>query len=256
MYVNDSAKFVSIAETLLRQKGRVTDFRNLGFSGGTLADYVQLGPSIIARYHSAKVVIQLTATDFGPESFDTKRVNYFVRESSGSLALRHRNAPVGPPSTGARFKHYLALINYLQMRYLTIAEWRAEHSTVKNTTNDTRGAEVTQDTIVAEMDLLRQAYKTIPVILLILPRVPRIQSGTVVNVDPAHEQFLKIIANSVRGVPGWQIVDPQPGFRDLVQGGDLPRGFLNTRPGSGHLNTSGHRIVGQYLARAIASDRP
>ena len=191
-HVNDSAKFVSIAETLLRQKGRVADFRNLGFSGGTLADYVQLGPSIIARHHPAKVVIQLTAADFGPESFDTTRVNYFVRESSGSLALRHRNAPVGPPTMGARIKHYSALVNYLQMRYLTIAEWRAEHSTVKNTTNNISGAEVTQDTIVAKMDLLRRSYETTPVIPLILPRIPRIQSRAVITVNQAHEQFVKI----------------------------------------------------------------
>ena len=254
--VDDASKFVSVAEASLRDRGKIIDLHNLGFSSGTMADYVQLGPSVIARYRPIAVVIQLTAADFGPEAFDTTRVNHFVRKSNGSLILSHLDAPVSSPSLGARVKHASALVNYLHMRYLTIAE-RTAQKPDKNRDGNTIFAVRAQHTIAAQLDLLQHAYAVTPVILLILPTVPRIQSGGIATVDPAHEEILQAIQSSLHGVAAnWRIVDPSPGFRQLAEGGELPRGFLNTRPGSGHLNASGHRIVGEFLATAISSVLP
>jgi hypothetical protein len=254
--VDDASKFVSVAETDLLAQGKRFDLHNLGFSGGTMADYVQLGPSITARYHPIAVVIQLTAADFGEESFDMTRVNYFVRASNGLLKLIHRDASVGSPSLGARVKHVSALINYLHMRYLTIAERKAGGTNTNRNGNTAATVEINRDAITAQLDMLQRAYAGTRVILLILPTVPRIQSGGISTMDPAHEQLLQIIRNLPSGAVGWQIVDPLPAFRQLPGHSELPRGFLNTRPGSGHLNVSGHRIVGKLLAEAIESVRP
>ena len=128
LQVDDAAKFVSVAETELRRRGRLFDPRNLGFSGGTMADYVQLGPSIMSRYHPAVLVIQLSSADFGPETFDSSHVNHFAREPDGSLRLVHLDMRVGPPSLGARLMHASALVNYSQLRYLRIAERRGTRS--------------------------------------------------------------------------------------------------------------------------------
>jgi hypothetical protein len=122
---------VSVAETALRRRGRLFDLRNLGFSGGTIADYVRLGPSIMSRYHPAVLVIQLSSADFGPETFDPSHVNHFARETDGSLRLAHLDMRVGPPSLGARLKHASALVNYSQLRYLRIAERRG-HPRARN----------------------------------------------------------------------------------------------------------------------------
>ena len=88
-------------------------------------------------------------------------------------------------------------------------------------------------------------------ILLILPFVPRIASGNIVTVDPEYERLLSTIRPAIRDKPGWQLVDPLPDFQRLLGHGVLPRGFQNTRPGSGHLNVVGHRAVAELLAEAI-----
>jgi lysophospholipase L1-like esterase len=254
--VDDDAKFVSVAEKILRSHGRTVDLRNLGFSGGTMADYAQLGPAIISRYHPVAVVIQLTAADFGAESFDTTRVNHFVRAPNGSLVLMHQNVPVSSPSLGARLKHVSALVNYLQMRYLTIAERRAHGSSANHDGSSASASGAERGTIPEQINLLQRAYTGTPVIFLLLPTLPRIESGRIVMFDPAQEQLLMTLRNSLSDVSGWQIADPLPAFRQLASQGELPRGFLNTRPGTGHLNTSGHQVVGELLARAIESVRP
>jgi len=256
LQVDDAAKFVSVAETDLRRRGRTFDLRNLGFSGGTMADYVRLGPSIIARYHPAILVIQLSPADFGPETFDPGHVNHFIRAGDGSLRLMHLDAHVGKPSLGARVKHASALVTYIQVRYLKIAE-RTSHESATNREGDAAPHEVIPfDTVPAQLNLLRHAYPGLPVILLVLPFVPRIESGTIVAADPDYEKLLDIMRTALHDVPEWHVVDPLPQFRELEQRGKLPRGFVNTRPGSGHLNAAGHRIVGDLLAAAIDKARP
>ena len=42
-----------------------------------------------------------------------------------------------------------------------------------------------------------------------------------------------------------------PEFQQLLSTGYLPRGFLNTSPGVGHLNKYGNEVVGRLLAKAI-----
>ena len=243
LQVDDAAKFVSRAETNLRRRGRTFDLRNLGFSGGTMADYVRLGPSIIGRYHPAMLVLQLSPGDFGPETFDPGHVNHFIRAADGSLRLVHLDAQVEQPSFGARVKHASALVTYIQQRYLKIAE-RASPRPVPQET-------IPFDTVPTQLDLLRRAYPGLPVILLVLPFVPRLESGTIVTVDTDYEKLLGIMRTALRDTPDWHVVDPLPEFRELQQEDKLPRGFANTRPGTGHLNAAGHRIVGDLLAEAI-----
>jgi hypothetical protein len=256
LQVDDAAKFVSVAETNLRRRGRTFDLRNVGFGGGTMADYVRRGSSIIARYHPAMLVIQLSPADFGSETFDPSHVNHFIRTGDGSLRLVHLDAQVGQPSIGARVKHASALVTYIQLRYLKIAERASLRSTPTREGDAAPHEIVSFDTVPAQLDLLRRAYPDLPVILLVLPFVPRLESGTIVAADSDYEKLLEIMRAALRDTPDWHVIDPLPKFRELLQRGQLPRGFANTRPGSGHLNAAGHRIVGDLLAEAIVNARP
>src|SRR5512143_2260774 len=46
LQVNDKEKYVSVAETILHQRGIQADLHNLGASGRSLADYVYIAPAI------------------------------------------------------------------------------------------------------------------------------------------------------------------------------------------------------------------
>jgi len=256
LQVDDATKFVSVAESELRRRGRLFNLRNLGFSGGTMADYVRVGPSVMSRYHPALVVIQLSSADFGPETFDPSHVNHFAREANGSLRLVHLDMRVGSPSLGARIKNASALINYGQLRYLRIAERRA-HTAGPHGGVDTAPADTIRwDTVPTQLELLHSAYPDVPVILLLLPFVPRLEARAIMTDDPEYERTVETVRRSIRDFPGWQVIDPLPAFRSLAGRGVLPRGFSNTRPGLGHLNEIGHRIVAERLADTIDKARP
>jgi len=257
LQVDDAAKFVSVAETELRRRGQVFDLHNLGFSGGTIADYVRLGPAVMSRYRPVAVVIQLSPEDFGAETFEADHLNRFEKESDGALRLVHRDLGVGSPSLGARVKHAFALVNYSELRFLRIAERRAHAASAPGAESDAAPAQALQwDTVPRELGLLRQAYPDVPVILLLLPFVPRVQTGTVITDDPDYQRLLATIRSTIHGYSGWQVLDPLSAFQSLAERRMLPRGFANSRPGTGHLNTIGHRVVGHLLADALSAIRP
>lgn len=98
LQVDDAAKFISVAETELRRRGQLLDLHNVGFSGGTIAAYVGLGPAVMSRYRPVAVVMQLSSEDFGAETSDADHVNCFEK------GVRRLPSP-STPSLGARVKH-------------------------------------------------------------------------------------------------------------------------------------------------------
>src|SRR5215471_2142940 len=191
------------------------------------------------------------------ETFDAGHVNSFQKEADGSLRLVHRDLRIGSPSLGARIKHASALVNYTQLRFLRIAERRAETAAAPRAEGDADPAQAIEwATVPRQLELLHQAYPNVPVILILLPFVPRVDTGTVVADDPEYQRLLAIIRSTLHGFPGWEVVDPLAAFRSLADRGTLPRGFANSRPGTGHLNVVGHQVVGHLLADALGALRP
>jgi hypothetical protein len=177
----------------------------------------------MSRYRPVAVVIQLSPADFGAETFDADHVNCFEKASDGSLRLVHRDPGVGPPSLGARVKHAVALVNYSELRFLRIAERRAHAAAAPAAEGDAAPTQVLQwDTVPRALGLLRQAYPDVPVILLLLPFVPRVQTGTVITDDPDYQRLLATIRSTIRGYSGWQVVDSLPAFQSLAEGRILP----------------------------------
>jgi hypothetical protein len=98
-----------------------------------------------------------------------------------------------------------------------------------------------------QLRLLKETYSGSKVILLLLPFSPNIDQDRLNFEDP---EYLKLI-HSAEQVGGFYIINPQVEFDQLVEQGHLPRGFMNSLPGQGHLNVFGHRIIGELLAKKI-----
>ena len=106
----------------------------------------------MSRYRPVAVVIQLSPEDFGAETFDADHMNYFEKESDGSLRLVHRDLGVGSPSLGARVKHAVALVNYSELRFLRIVERRTHAAAALAAEGDATPTQVLQwDTVPREL---------------------------------------------------------------------------------------------------------
>lgn len=284
LQVSDNLKFVSVAETLLRRDGYNADLHNLGRSGLAVADYVSWMPPYRDIYRPKAVVVQLTAGDFA-ESFQVGQFNKFVIRDDQQLDLIHVYDLSGGFVQKARKKYRIGIeVGELgRQRWLLMQASFAESGKKialdnpfsgmvnenPNTAADETPSPQTMNLQVSpadvpaqqivdpsvfdprladlQMKLLLEASEGVPLVVVLLPSAPYISGDDIEMDDPAHEQLLEFM----KRYPEVTVVDPLPAFQELASNGGLPRGFFNTKPGTGHLNRDGNQIVGELLAQAI-----
>ncbi len=248
MQVNDDEKFASVAEAALQKAGLKYDFHNLGFSGGTVADYVYMSKLVQETYHPKMVIIQLSQTDFqGKEGFDKANENYFVAQSDGSLGLVHKT--IQRTTTWVSYlRRAFSLISFAQVRLDKI---KVAISTPTQSTDTIADPQVNDTDLgkrrILQMNALHSAYQWTKVIIVALPYTPHIEGSQIVDYDPDYVQMIK----ELKSYPDWVVVDPSALFSELAKQGVFPRGFNNTEAGKGHLNAAGHAIIGKLLAETI-----
>lgn len=266
LQVGDGVKFVSVAESALRDKGFDLDLHNIGRSGLAIADYVSWIPPYKDIFRPKAIVVQLDISDF-VDSFDDGQFNKFVVNSDGELEL----IPIFDFSPGFEQKQRRKITLYSQLSSLGRERWRLLWSSKDDHVDAISNGDATGTTLgqvdnlnavdntalevldpelfVKQMDLLLKASEDVPVIVVLLPYAPRILNGELVMDDPSQIALRDFFSTYY---PDIVVVDPLPEFQKLALDGTLPRGFVNSLPGEGHLNASGHRIVGKLLADAIA----
>lgn len=87
-----------------------------------------------------------------------------------------------------------------------------------------------------------------PVMFVYAPQVPRIYANHIVFDDPESNRMTSFAdALAFRGV---RFINMQDSFCKFFRSsGRFPRGFSNSRPGEGHLNRDGHRLVAEEIFR-------
>jgi hypothetical protein len=259
LQVADNVKYVSIAETKIRNDGEFVNLHNLGVSGDSLPDYIYFAPVIKQDYNPDIVVIQLGPQDFygedGGESFDPTNRNYFVINADDGLELRH---PEQRAKSGLYNKLVSRIIVY-SFGWERISRITEKMNEKPNTDGEPSPARGNDDTILPasrldeQLQLLRDAYAGLKVILLLLPDSPNINGG-VLNFDDAEYQ--KLLSSAEKNGQ-FYIVNPQSEFDQIAALGILPRGFINSSlAGSGHFNETGHTILGELLAEKILEILP
>jgi lysophospholipase L1-like esterase len=243
--VNSRDNFVSVAETLLRQRGVKADLHNLGRSSTALPDYIYLAQSVTKRYAPRLVIIQISEGDFQDrDAFNPQNMNYFVR-TGGELTVRHTSPPFQDHWLG-KIMNRTTLITEGVRRY---SELRAsgEETGIAVASEPEKPVSGLAETADLQLQALQKAYAGIPVIILALPYVPTVSGSRVITESATYQAML----DAARAVPEWTVVDPLPEFQRMLTANSLPRGFHNTAPGFGHLNLHGHAAVGAVLADAI-----
>jgi len=252
LQVSECDKFVTIAETKIRSKGRPVNLHNLGSLGSSIPDYIYLAPMIRQYYNPKTIVIQLSPQDFWwgeGDGFNVKHRNYFVLNNGGDLELVHSNL-VLIPGVYTNFTQRIMTYSLGRERYLQIIEKINEKSNSIDQLSPvhTRNKPILPKARLAEqLKLLKNAYSGINIILISLPLAPNIEGDGLNYIDAENIEIL----NSAKNIGGFFIVDPQAEFNNIVARGHLPRGFRNSLPGIGHLNILANRIVGELLAEKI-----
>jgi hypothetical protein len=93
------------------------------------------------------------------------------------------------------------------------------------------------------------------VTIVYVPHVPRIEGNQIVCDDPDWP-LVSQFAASCRDA-GIDFINLHESFvRHYDATGEFPRGFPNSRPGDGHLNVVGHRLIAETLCAHLEKTRP
>ena len=89
------------------------------------------------------------------------------------------------------------------------------------------------------------------VILVYAPQLPSVVGDDVRFDDDRDQAFQEI--QTLAPELGIQVIDMRRHFREAARDGNWPHGFHNGRIGSGHLNTTGNRLIASEVHRVLTS---
>jgi hypothetical protein len=265
LQVNDDQKYVSVAENILSGRGVDVNLHNFGASGRCFADYVYIAPFVQRTYAPEIVVLQVTETDF-TESLDISRQNYFTATDSAvelvhnkdyymfNLDLRNMLYSSGLGSL-ANFK-LTPLIKEQRQRLAMSAAGQAKASEPgtgsENSGDQPSASQKKLDAALVrmEVDILKKAYPDAKLVFFLIPAAPVVRDDELILSDKDGEALSEILGE----IPDLSVLYPYEQFRDeFYSSGKLPRGFFNTLPGAGHLNSDGNFTAGTALADYLES---
>ncbi|MFK7802254.1 MAG: hypothetical protein AB8G95_11520 [Anaerolineae bacterium] len=234
--------FVSVAESILMKKGLAFNLRNHGKAYSSVADYVYLAPVVKGLYSPEVVVLQLSVQDFFKhEVYDKNKINHFVSQKD-ELKLVHNPPPFNDHWLGQLMQNTVLLVQGTKRQRLF------SEASKPPAQAGGESAPIALDVIDTQLEMLREAYADVEVIIVLLPYAPTVQGDQFVSEEVEFTDLLEHFSK----IEEWKIVDPSGEFTELMEtSGRLPRGFSNSLPGIGHLNEYGHQIVGEILAAQI-----
>jgi lysophospholipase L1-like esterase len=249
LQVSNDQKFVSVAEDILHERGLKMDLHNLGASGRSIADYVYMAPFVRATYSPEIVVVQLSEADF-TESFELSRQNFFAR-SGASIELIHnkdyysidQNLRNMISSTGLGSLAIYKLTPVVKEQRLRLAKAAGQDQFAAAQLTAADG--LNSNEIKMQINLLKEAYPDSQVLFLVIPNIPTLQ-GVDLALKSESDALLVETMNEFSDPP---LLYPRDEFAELYTAHKkFPRGFSNTLPNYGHLNSDGHFAVGAALA--------
>lgn len=234
---------------------------NFGIGDNSLANYLLIANTIKENFHPDIVIVQVTAEDFTTDAFNPhKSVRLQAKKEGGFEVvaditltpiqkLKQRLSSV--PLMGDILESSLMRLGFQRLQRLKDSFQVGE--TVVASPEERTVTEPAYDMGAAIHWELSELRKTFPTLMLVyLPWVPTIDGRKIGLVESGTFLAVKsvVIRESARlNIP---FVDVTDSFvLDYQHNRALPRGFGNTTPGSGHLNSRGHDLVAKEIQRAL-----
>jgi lysophospholipase L1-like esterase len=231
---------------------------NMGISGNSIANYIAYGNSIINKFNPDYIVLVVTSDDFTTDALNTSKNCYIVKNDSG-FAIAYESGKkkklkemkdsfvAFSPLTGLTYVQFSSLLPKLLAS--ENKPFLPSSGYIEKSNKETDNGNKYIDLISWEFDKLHNIYGD-KLVLLYLSSAPYIDSnGTVsFNESPLNTQ-IKNIAKEICKNRNIHYIDSRDDFNLAYTESKLfPRGFSNSKPGSGHLNYLGHKILADKLA--------
>jgi hypothetical protein len=250
LQVREGERYSEVAERLVPG----LDVLNVAAAGRSPIHYACFMPRFQAVFHPALAIVQIDDADLSEmEGADAWTEVFDEFHAAGSAAAHERARHAGPLEPVRELARRSALLTQLQSRLKLLARQERtrlsqklgfSHANLEDVVARpaTPRAEALLDSLIGEV--VRVNPHTILVYVphfYYFDRVPRVAY-------PVREAWYHALA-ARRGVP---IVDPAAAMlAEFLRTREPLHGFLNSRPGEGHLNARGHRILGELLAETI-----
>lgn len=230
----------------------LTQVYNLSVGGYRLCDQLQGVNAAVQEFpDSQALIIQVLTTDSVPAELDGIEQRTFMEESRGRYLSQHLSAQ---QIIRNGIKDFFPLVVYLSELKLSKMDFMFQDAFFHgnqnnvNSTEKSPGGGIKEEQIYCEsldkaFGILRDSYHG-EIIILNIPGIALSADGTIaINAGQYESTFQAVCKqNEIIYFNMGEIYQKEYDDKSL-----LPYGFSNTRPGSGHLNEEGHRMVADAL---------
>jgi lysophospholipase L1-like esterase len=266
LQVNDAEKFTEIAQDEYNRRfpARPVTLLNFALSGHSAPQIVSDAAALAPVLRPRVVVAQLSRFDFAPA--DAKRQlptqpAYLAYRADGAPEIRRHE--IAPRPRFVRFlqdARLFSTLGRLRWRLQSLTGDPAAENGVENSPGGSGSSDLAEYRRLTRFLLaeLRQicADNSAALAVLYTPRVPQLHGARLLTDEkgfgPAAEDERAIFLDACRelGVPVW---DTSPRLKEyFARTGQFPNGFANSRPGFGHLNAAGHRVVAEMIVEELS----
>ncbi len=245
LQVGPGKDLASVMMASLEEQGIKAGVWNAGASGRSPAHYLALSAHYQKTLSPDLVVIQLNASDFNDDLDRLAEGFGFEAEGDGWKLV----TPKAPPGSST-----VDLLMRSSVLYITGTRMKGG--------GGGHGAPAKKTPEEIEKERQEKAAKKARFAAWLVPQLAAAYPSLAITYIPSYDYFAK------GGVPepeeaaleeacakaGIPFVNGREAFRrGFEETGEPGHGFSNTTPGTGHINATGHRILGQELAKALGS---
>jgi hypothetical protein len=242
--VGDRQTMGSRLEALARDHGIPLDVRQYGWPGASPAQYLYVAGDVVARWHPSRVFVVVSANDFDGRGM-LATPGYRVTPS-GSLRIVGDRAPrTGTPRGGSTLRQLAAhrwLVLEPRAWRSAMAKWARAADTSPAT--DTAPGDSAPDSVeyahapAAVVDALDSAFgKALTIVYLAQP-------GLRDNFVPDPSEHLLLSACARAAV---DCISTRDAMIAAARAGHASQGLETMRLGVGHLNPTGHEVLGRLM---------
>jgi hypothetical protein len=223
---------------------------NIACDGEDLTSVIEHFQSAVANFSNAScITIEINGTDFSAD-----KINNAVSEGK-KIDLKSTEQIFSQLSNKAKIKNFikenfpLSSIIKTHMETVLVANSKLGGVT-DNTVKETEGTTSEQDEEDEYERALRDAFSYLKscysgTIVFVYHPFTELQSDGSISLN--RSRTIDVFAEICK-VSGIDFIDVGEEFVSYYnQYNKLPYGFLNTKPGSGHLNETGHRIIADAI---------
>jgi lysophospholipase L1-like esterase len=259
-----SKSFSSLTEKYLNRSSNNYEVFNLGFSGRSVPDYINYSEGYIRKFSPDFVIIQINYNDFTGDAIKTSKHNYISLENEEIKIINNPHAKNELVMLSEAYKkaRWLQPIIAHTANNFPLSELKNifKKKTIQASGDDfsfgqSKKTLTDQHKKIIEWQLreLVMKYKN-NFALLYTGVVPLINNGEMIEKE--DDDVLATKNEIKKACDNFNIpfIDPTDEFLEFYhRSNQLPRGFDNSMPGSGHLNENGHKIIAEIIYNFIKS---